>query len=189
MSSIRHPLPYNWQRKAWPPSQPSFPEGTGPKRPSGARAPHKAPSDRPLAFLPVVFLFSSATGRETPSRVYRPHVKATTAQTAHLWSRQLGLRGGPNPSRFTVVAKAAGKIPFIMQALTHRCTVGTVEDDSACTTPQAKLGNSGNSMKNTETQLAGSNASGRTTFHALARSERSSLCRRTCGCPEAAAGA
>ena len=69
---------------------------------------------------------------------YWPYAKASTAQTAHLWSRQLGLRGGPNPSRFTAVAKAAGKIPFVMQALTHRCTVGTI-DDSACTTPQAKF--------------------------------------------------
>ena len=110
-------MPYTWQGKAWPPSQPSFPEGTGPRRTSGARAPHRASSDRPLAFLPVVFLFSSPTGRETPSRVFpflTGHMPgASTAQTAHLWSRQLGLRGGPNPSRFTAVAKAAGKIPHM----------------------------------------------------------------------------
>ena len=66
--------------------------------------------------------------------------------------------------------------------------VGTVEDDSACTTPQAKLGNSGNSMKNKEAQLDAEGLGGQT-FHALAWSERSSLCRRTYGCPEAAAGA
>ena len=98
MSSNHHPLPCIWQGKAWQPSQPSFPEETGPEHPSGARAPHKGlvrpPFGPPASAAPS----STVTGAENPFKGSLLAICqwASTAQTAHLWSRQLGLRGGPH---------------------------------------------------------------------------------------------